>query len=268
MPLPRLKIGILLSGRGRGSNMQAIIDACHSGLVPGQVVRVISTTPESPALARARAAGVDALFVDPNWSEDHHGDTETRRSHGEIDDGTGRVHPPPVDPLRGYPRAPAPSPHHPISPSVSPCFRGESSLDLRLIAAFREVGADTIALAGFMRKLGPAFLEAFPQRILNIHPALLPCFGGQGFYGRRVHEAVLESGARFSGATVHFVDELYDHGPILLQSVVPVLDDDTLETLAARVLEAEHRLYPEALRLLALRQLEIRGRRVLIRGEG
>src|SRR5207249_1619072 len=139
------------------------------------------------------------------------------------------------------------------------------SLDARLIAAFREAGADTIALAGFMRMLGPDFLQAFPQRILNIHPALLPCFGGQGFYGRRVHEAVIESGARFTGATVHFVDELYDHGPIILQAVVPVEDDDTPETLAARVLEQEHRLYPEALRLLAEGRLEIQGCRVRVR---
>ena len=138
------------------------------------------------------------------------------------------------------------------------------SLDSRLIAAFREVGADTIALAGFMRKLGPVFLREFPQRVLNIHAALLPCFGGQGFYGRRVHEAVIESGARFSGATVHFVDELYDHGPILLQAVVPVADNDTPETLAARVLEQEHRIYPEALRLLAEGRLKIVGRRVCI----
>jgi phosphoribosylglycinamide formyltransferase-1 len=152
---------------------------------------------------------------------------------------------------------------------VSLCLCGESrpetSLDQRLIAAFREVGADTIALAGFMRKLGPAFLRAYPQRILNIHAALLPCFGGQGFYGHRVHEAVVESGARFSGATVHFVDELYDHGPIILQAVVPVEDDDTPETLAARVLEQEHRIYPEALRLLAEGRLLVEGRRVRIR---
>jgi phosphoribosylglycinamide formyltransferase-1 len=138
------------------------------------------------------------------------------------------------------------------------------SLDSRLIAAFREVGAEAVALAGFMRKLGPGFLRDYPQRVLNIHAALLPCFGGQGFYGRRVHEAVIESGARFSGATVHFVDEAYDHGPIILQAIVPVEDDDTPDTLAARVLEQEHRIYPEALRLLAEGQLIIEGRRVRI----
>jgi phosphoribosylglycinamide formyltransferase 1 len=206
----RLKIGILLSGRGRGSNMQAIVEACRRGAVPGEVVRVVSTSPGTPALDRAREMGVDTLQIDP----------------GQF--------------------------------SVA-------ELDERLIAAFREVGADTIALAGFMRKLGPAFLRAFPQRVLNIHAALLPCFGGQGFYGKRVHEAVIESGARFSGATVHFADELYDHGPIILQAVVPVEEDDTPETLAARVLEQEHRIYPQALRLLAEGGLEVVGRRVRIR---
>jgi phosphoribosylglycinamide formyltransferase 1 len=204
-----LKIGILLSGRGRGSNMQAIIEACRRGEIPGEVVRVVSTSPDTPALERARGMGVGILQIDP----------------GQL--------------------------------SVA-------ELDERLIAAFREVGADTIALAGFMRKLGPAFLQAFPQRVLNIHAALLPCFGGQGFYGKRVHEAVIESGARFSGATVHFADELYDHGPIILQAVVPVEDDDTPETLAARVLEQEHRIYPQALRLLAEGRLEVQGRRVRI----
>jgi phosphoribosylglycinamide formyltransferase 1 len=231
-----VRIGILLSGRGRGSNMQAIIDACHRGLISGEVVRVISTSPGTPALERARAAGVDALFVDPGEPAgvqvfgcsgvqgDRPGDLNTR------------------------------TPEHLNTP-----------LDARLLAAFREVDADTVALAGFMRKLGPVFLRAFPQRILNIHAALLPCFGGQGFYGQRVHEAVIESGARFSGATVHFVDEEYDHGPIILQAIVPVEDDDTPDTLAARVLEQEHRIYPEALRLLAEGRLEIRGRRVRIR---
>src|SRR5207245_9001410 len=118
-----------------------------------------------------------------------------------------------------------------------------------------------------VRNRGPAVLRAYPGRILNSHAALLPCFGGPGFYGRRGHEAVLESGARFTGATVHFGDEEYDQGPIILQAVVPVEDDDTPDTLAARVLEQEHRIYPEALRLLAEGRLEICGRRVKIRRE-
>ena len=102
---------------------------------------------------------------------------------------------------------------------------------------------------------------------MNIHPALLPAFAGKGFYGRRVHEAVLESGAKFTGVSVQFVDEEYDLGPIILQRVVPVRDDDTPETLAARVLEEEHRAYPEAVRLFAEGRLEIAGRRVKVHEE-
>jgi len=99
---------------------------------------------------------------------------------------------------------------------------------------------------------------------MNVHPGLLPAFGGKGYYGARVHEAVLETGARVSGATIHFVDELYDHGPIVLQKVVPVHDDDTPQSLAARVLEAEHTAYPEAVRLFAQGKLTIEGRRVRV----
>jgi len=119
-----------------------------------------------------------------------------------------------------------------------------------------------VCLAGYMRLLGPPFLGRFAGRVMNVHPGLLPAFGGQGFYGRRVHEAVLESGTKFSGITIHFVDEEYDHGPIILQRVVPVLDDDTVETLAARVLAEEHGAYADAVRLFAERRLRVEGRRV------
>jgi folate-dependent phosphoribosylglycinamide formyltransferase PurN len=99
-----------------------------------------------------------------------------------------------------------------------------------------------------------------------VHPALVPAFSGQGFYGRRVHEAVIAAGVKLSGATLHFVDEEYDHGPIVLQRAVPVLDDDTPETLAARVQALERELVPEAVRLFAAGRLEIRGRRVHVHG--
>ncbi|MGD9723958.1 MAG: phosphoribosylglycinamide formyltransferase [Pirellulales bacterium] len=102
----------------------------------------------------------------------------------------------------------------------------------------------------------------FENRVLNIHPALIPAFCGKGFYGHHVHEAVLEYGAKISGCTVHFVDNQYDHGPIILQKVVPVLDDDTPDTLAARVFAAECEAYPEALRLLARGKVTVAGRRV------
>lgn len=122
--------------------------------------------------------------------------------------------------------------------------------------------AEAVALAGFMRRLGPCFTRAWPNRILNVHPALLPAFGGQGMYGRHVHEAVLRHGAKVSGCTVHFVDDQYDHGPIILQKTVPVLDDDTPETLAARILPREHDAYVEAFSLLAEGRLAVLGRRV------
>ena len=114
------------------------------------------------------------------------------------------------------------------------------------LALLERVGAQVIFLTGYLRLLPSAVVRAYRRRILNIHPALLPSFGGKGMYGRRVHEAVLTSGARVSGATVHFVDERYDEGPMLAQWTVPVFPDDTPESLAARVLAVEHRLYPIA----------------------
>jgi phosphoribosylglycinamide formyltransferase-1 len=125
-------------------------------------------------------------------------------------------------------------------------------------------GADFIALAGYLRKIPSGVVDRFRQRMTNIHPALLPAFGGKGMYGMNVHRAVIEYGARWSGATVHLVDETYDTGPIVLQEPVPVYPDDTPETLAKRVLAVEHRLYPEALRLFAEGRVRCEGRSVFI----
>ncbi len=122
---------------------------------------------------------------------------------------------------------------------------------------------DLVLLAGFLSRF--ELRERYRDRVLNVHPALIPAFSGQGFYGMRVHEAVIASGVKVSGCTVHFADEEYDHGPIILQECVPVLDDDTPETLAARVQAVERRLYPEAVRFWSEGRLEIRGRRVRIR---
>jgi phosphoribosylglycinamide formyltransferase-1 len=120
-----------------------------------------------------------------------------------------------------------------------------------LLAAFQD--CDVICLAGFMRLVPVSVLDAFPDRVLNIHPALLPKFGGKGMYGLHVHQAVVSAGETESGCTVHAVNERYDEGPVILQLRCPVRPDDTAETLAARVLELEHRAYPEALRLLESR---------------
>lgn len=126
----------------------------------------------------------------------------------------------------------------------------------------RKHPADLVVLAGFMSLLEvPA---DFAYRIINVHPALIPAFCGKGMYGHHVHEAVLEAGVKVSGATVHFVDEHYDHGPIILQGAVPVLEDDTPDTLAERVQAKERALYPEAIRLFAAGRLRVEGRRVRI----
>lgn len=121
-----------------------------------------------------------------------------------------------------------------------------------------------IALAGYLKRVPVGVVHAFRNRIVNVHPALLPSFGGAGMYGRHVHEAVLAHGCKVSGATVHVVDEEYDNGPIVLQRCVAVLDDDTPETLAARILPIEHQIYPEALQLFAKNRIRIEGRRVFI----
>ncbi|HMB90583.1 MAG TPA: phosphoribosylglycinamide formyltransferase [Rhodothermales bacterium] len=143
-------------------------------------------------------------------------------------------------------------------------FDAETAYVATLMDTLEKHAVNFIALAGYMRKIPAEVVAAFRGRMLNIHPALLPAFGGPGMYGRRVHEAVLQHGARWSGATVHLVDEEFDTGPIVLQEPVPVLQTDTPQTLAERVLEAEHAIYPEALRLFAEGRISLDGRRVLI----
>jgi phosphoribosylglycinamide formyltransferase 1 len=134
----------------------------------------------------------------------------------------------------------------------------------RLLAALEAAEIDTIALAGYLRKLPEAVVERFRARIVNVHPALLPAFGGKGMYGHHVHEAVIAYGCKVSGCTVHFVDAEYDTGPILLQRTVAVHDDDTPESLAARILPEEHAAYVEALQLIATDRVRLDGRRVSV----
>lgn len=125
------------------------------------------------------------------------------------------------------------------------------NLDERILKTLEAAGVNTIVLAGYMRRLGSALLARYRGRILNIHPALLPKYGGKGMYGERVHKAVLANGEEESGATVHLVDDEYDTGRILRQESVPVMPGDTAQSLAKRVLEVEHRLYVEVLGLIA-----------------
>jgi phosphoribosylglycinamide formyltransferase-1 len=200
----KLAVGVLASGRG--SNLQSLLDACAAPDYPARVVVVISDREHAQALERARAAGVEALWVNPK-------DFATRES-----------------------------------------------FDLALA---RELDARKVGLvchAGFMRILSPAYVGAFAGRALNIHPSLLPAF--PGLHAQR---QALDHGVRVSGATVHFVDDGVDSGPIVLQAAVPVEPGDTEATLAARLLEQEHRLYPAAVRLFAEGRLEIVGRHVRIK---
>ena len=132
--------------------------------------------------------------------------------------------------------------------------------DREIVAALQEAQVDLVCLAGFMRVLGPYFVRAYPNRALNIHPSLLPAFPGL-----EAQKQALESGVKFTGCTVHMLDEGVDTGPIVCQAVVPVLDDDTEATLAARILKEEHRIYSEAIRLVLEDRIRIEGRRVVLK---
>jgi phosphoribosylglycinamide formyltransferase-1 len=141
-------------------------------------------------------------------------------------------------------------------------FESNEAFSVAVFDACREVSPDLVVMGGFLKLI--EIPPDFENRVLNIHPALIPAFSGKGFYGPRVHEAVLEYGAKLSGCTIHFVDNRYDHGPILVQRAVAVLDDDTPETLAARVFAAECETYPEALRLIGEGRVRIEGRKVFV----
>ena len=143
-------------------------------------------------------------------------------------------------------------------------YGDRAAFDQELIKIIDSSRAKLVCLCGFMRVLTPSFTGHYPGRIINIHPALLPKFGGKGFYGRHVHQAVLAAGEKVSGCTVHVVDAQVDHGPIILQRTVPVLPDDTPDSLAARVLAQEHIAYPEAIRLFAEGRVTIEGHRAII----
>jgi phosphoribosylglycinamide formyltransferase-1 len=139
-------------------------------------------------------------------------------------------------------------------------FVDQKAHDAAVIAAMEKYNAQAVVLAGYMSILSPDFVRRFP--VVNIHPALIPSFCGKGFYGRRVHAAVLDYGAKISGATVHFVDEGTDTGPIIMQKCVDVRDGDTPETLAARILEIEHEILVKSVAMLCEGRLRIEGRRV------
>lgn len=195
-------VGVLISGRG--SNLQALIDAVEERRLPARIAVVISNRPAAPGLDRARAAGIETLVIE-------------HRAYASRDE-----------------------------------------FDAALAAALRARGVSLVCLAGFMRLIGAPLLDAFPNRILNIHPSLLPAFPGVD-----AQRQALEHGVKVSGATVHLVTRELDGGPIVLQSAVPVRDDDTADTLSARILVEEHRIYPEAVRLVLRGGWRLEGRRFI-----
>lgn len=138
-------------------------------------------------------------------------------------------------------------------------FPRREDFDTAVVTALQDAGVELVVLAGFMRIITQTFIDAFPERVINIHPALLPAFPGL-----HVQQQAIDYGARFSGCTVHFVDGGVDTGPILIQAVVPIMQDDTADSLAARILEQEHRIYPRAIQLIAENRVRINGRQVFI----
>jgi phosphoribosylglycinamide formyltransferase-1 len=144
-------------------------------------------------------------------------------------------------------------------------FATPEEFDQKLLSILQENETDLVILAGYMKMLSPTIVRAYKNKILNIHPALLPSFGGTGMYGIHVHEAVIDSGVKVTGVTVHLVDEIYDHGAIIVQTCVPVLSDDTPEILQQRVLPHEHELYSKAIQLFAEGKIEIKDNKAYIR---
>ena len=196
-------IGVLISGRG--SNLQALIDAIGDGRLDARIGVVISNRPNAAGLDRARQAGLEAVVLD-------------HRGYATRDD-----------------------------------------FDRAMVAALRARGVRVVCLAGFMRLVGAPLIDAFPNAILNIHPSLLPAFPGID-----AQQQALAHGVKVAGATVHLVTLELDGGPIVLQAAVPVRDDDTAETLSARILIEEHRLYPEAVRVWLDGGWSIDGRRFVL----
>jgi phosphoribosylglycinamide formyltransferase-1 len=152
----------------------------------------------------------------------------------------------------------------PVAVLAQQAFSSEETFADEMVKVLAEHQATFIALAGYLKKIPARVVRTFQGRILNIHPALLPAFGGAGMYGHHVHEAVLASGATISGASVHLVDEEYDRGPVVMQKTVPVLAGDTADSLAARVLKVEHEIYPLALKAFAEGNVRIEGTHVWI----
>jgi phosphoribosylglycinamide formyltransferase-1 len=201
-----LKVGVLISGRG--TNLQALIDACARPDFPASIALVISNKADAYGLTRAADAGIPTAVID----------------HRDYADRPG--------------------------------------FDGAVDAALRDAGVDFVCLAGFMRILSKSFVEAWEDRLINIHPSLLPAFKGLD-----THQRALDAGVRITGCTVHFVRPAMDDGPIIVQAAVPVLSGDDADRLAARILESEHVIYPLALRLVAEGKVRVENGRTIFNGE-
>jgi phosphoribosylglycinamide formyltransferase-1 len=204
-----LRVAVLASGRG--SNLQAIIDAIEAKRVDATIVAVISNKKDAVALERARKHGLPDIFVDPK-------------------------------PFSGRPDA-------------------RDAYDRVLLDVLSKYDVELVLLAGYMKIVTALLVNAYANRMMNIHPSLLPSFPGLD-----VQKKAIDWGCKLSGCTVHFVTEGVDEGPIILQAAVPILDQDTPDSLAARILEQEHKIYPRAVQLFAENRLRVDGRRVLIEG--
>ena len=202
-----LCVAVLASGRG--SNLQALIDAIEAGQVQARIVAVISNKKEAVALERARKHGIKDLFVDPK-------------------------------PFAGRPDS-------------------REAYDRSLLEVLQQHEAELVLLAGYMKIVTTVLVNAYANRMMNIHPSLLPAFPGL-----EVQKKAIDWGCKLAGCTVHFVTEGVDEGPIIIQAAVPILDADTPETLAARILVQEHKIYPRAVQLFAEGRLRVDGRRVFI----
>jgi phosphoribosylglycinamide formyltransferase-1 len=204
-----LRVAVLASGRG--SNLQAIIDAIEAGHVEATIVAVISNKRDAQVLERARRHGVPDFFVDPK-------------------------------PFAGQPDS-------------------REAYDRTILEILRQRDVELVLLAGYMKIVTSVLVNAYQNRMMNIHPSLLPSF--PGLNGQK---QALDWGCKLAGCTVHFVTEGVDEGPIIIQAAVPVFDDDTPDTLAARILVQEHKIYPRAVQLFAEGRLRVEGRRVYIDG--
>ena len=202
-----MRVAVLASGRG--SNLQAIIDAIEAGQVQAQIVAVISNKKEAVALERARKHGITDIFVDPK-------------------------------PFAGRPDS-------------------REAYDRSLLEILQQYDVELVLLAGYMKIVTAVLVNAYANRMMNIHPSLLPSFPGLD-----VQKKAIDWGCKLAGCTVHFVTEGVDEGPIIIQAAVPILDDDTPETLAVRILVQEHKIYPRAVQLFAEGRLRVDGRRVFI----